>query len=93
MAAAAPFATLWRYLWHAILMLDGRGAAARFRGEGHAGGRMLYYVLKAHLALAPRLARLWRERRRIRAGARLSTRVYTRLLRAHSISPRRVAEL
>ena len=93
MAAAAPFAALARYLWHALFMLDGRGAAARFRSEGHAGARMLYYVLKAHLALAPRLARLCRERRRIQAEARLSTRVYTRLLRAHSISPRRVAEL
>lgn len=93
MAAAAPLATLQRYFWHALLMIKGRGAAARFRGEGHGGARMLYYVLKAHLAMAPRLARLWRERRRIRAGARVSTRVYARLLRAHSISPRGVAEL
>lgn len=93
MLAAAPFAALARYVWHALLMLRGRGAAARF-SRGHGGGaRMAYYVLKAHLALMPRLARLGRERRRIREAARLSPRIYARLLRDHSISPRGVAEL
>jgi len=36
---------------------------------------------------------LWRQRREIRRSARVSPRIYRRLLRAHSISARRVAEL
>lgn len=89
----APWIALARYGWHAALLAGGRGSAARFRQEGNSGLRMVEYVIKAHLALAGSFGRLWRERRRIRAAARLSPRVYARLLRAHAISPRRVAEL
>jgi GT2 family glycosyltransferase len=93
MLVTAPFIALARYCWHVILMAGGRGSAARFRSEGNAGFQMLFYVIKAHLSLVARLGKLWRERRRIRAGARLSGKVYARLLRAHSIGARQVAEL
>ena len=37
-----------RYLWHAWYTLKGQGSAARFRAEGNAGPRMLWYVFRAH---------------------------------------------
>jgi len=93
MLLAAPFAALARYLWHAWYLLEGRGSAARFRAEGNAGPKMLWYVLRAHAALLGRLPRLWRERREIRRSARITPAVFRRLLRSHSISARKVAAL
>jgi hypothetical protein len=54
---------------------------------------MPLYVLGAHAALLRRFPALLRQRRQIRARARLSPHIYGRLLRSHSISARRVAEL
>jgi GT2 family glycosyltransferase len=93
MLAAAPLVALARYGWHLRLMLRGRGAAARFRLEGASAWRMPLYVLRAHGALLWRMPQLWRQRRAIRRTARLLPKTYARLLRAHSISARRVAEL
>jgi GT2 family glycosyltransferase len=93
MIAAAPFVSAIRYVWHLRYLLAGRGSAARFRAEGHAGPRMAWYVVKAHLALAGNAGRLWRQRREIRSRARITPRVFERLVRSHSISPRRLAEL
>jgi GT2 family glycosyltransferase len=59
MLLAAPFATLARYAWHAWYLLQGRGAAARFRAEGHAGPKMIWYILRAHAALLAHVPRLW----------------------------------
>jgi hypothetical protein len=93
MLFAAPFAALARYSWHAWYLLQGRGAAARFRAEGNAGPKMLWYVLRAHAALLGALPRLWRQRRQIRAGARITPTVFRRLVRSHSITARKVAAL
>jgi GT2 family glycosyltransferase len=93
MIASAPFISAARYWWHAFLILRGQGSAARFRREGNAGVSMLYYVLKAHCAMLRRLPSLWRRRRAIRERARVTPRVYRRLLAGQAISPRRVAEL
>ncbi|HWB83382.1 MAG TPA: glycosyltransferase family 2 protein [Bryobacteraceae bacterium] len=90
---AAPATELVRYFWHAFYLLEGRGSAARFRADGNAGVRMLWYVLRAHLALAARAPELWRKRRSIRRGARITPGIFRYLLRTHSISPRRVAGL
>ena len=58
----------WRATcWHLRYLLQGRGSAARFRAEGNAGPKMLWYVLRAHAALLASLPRLWRQRRAIRA--------------------------
>jgi hypothetical protein len=54
---------------------------------------MLWYVMRAHLALAANFGRLWRQRREIRARARITPAVFGRLLRSHSISARRMAAL
>ncbi len=89
----APFISATRYFWHVFYMWRGRGAAARFREEGHQSFRMPHYVLKAHLALIGRLGRLRRARNEIRAAARLSPAVYRRLLGGHLMTARRVAEL
>jgi GT2 family glycosyltransferase len=93
MLAGAPLVSLARYAWHLRFMLRGRGAAARFRLEGDSAWRMPFYVLRAHGALLRSAPALWRKRREIRRTARLTPHIYRRLLRSHSISARRVAEL
>ena len=93
MLLAAPFATLARYAWHAWYLLQGRGAAARFRAEGHAGPKMIWYFLRAHAALLAHVPRLWRQRREIRGRARITPAIFRHLLRSHSISARKVAAL
>jgi GT2 family glycosyltransferase len=93
MLLAAPFATLARYAWHAWYLLQGRGAAARFRAEGHAGPKMIWYILRAHAALLAHVPRLWRQRREIRGRARITPAIFRHLLRSHSISARKVAAL
>jgi GT2 family glycosyltransferase len=93
MLLAAPFAAMGRYFWHLWYSLQGRGSAARFRAEGHAGFRMLWYVIRAHAAVLRHGPRLWRQRRGIRAHARITPAVFRRLLRSHSISLRRLAAL
>ena len=93
MIAAAPFVSAARYLWHARYLLEGRGSAARFRAEGNAGPRMVWYVVRAHLALFRHAARLRRQRREIRARARITRRIFQRLVRSHSITARRLAAL
>lgn len=91
MLARAPWVTLARYAWHAWYLLEGRGSAARFRAEGNAGAKMVWYVARAHAAAAWHAARLWRERRAIRRHARITPAVFEHLLRCHSISARKVA--
>jgi GT2 family glycosyltransferase len=93
MMARAPFVTLARYFWHGIYMVQGRGSAARFRAEGHASPKMLWYILKAHLALIPAAPRLWRQRREIRKRAKITPAVFQRLLASYSIRARRIAAL
>ena len=93
MLFAAGFTAVARYLWHAWYLLQGRGSAARFRAEGNAGPKLLWYVLRAHAALWVALPRLWRQRRQIRAHAKITPAVFRRLVRSHSISARRVAAL
>jgi GT2 family glycosyltransferase len=91
--AAAPLVELVRYFWHARFLLQGRGSAARFRAEGNAGPKMVWYIVKAHAALVANLPRLWRQRREIRARARITPTVFRQLMRSHAISARKVAEL
>ena len=90
---AAPFVALARYFWHAWYLLQGRGSAARFRAEGQAGAKMVWYVFRAHLALAAHAGRLWRQRRAIRARARITPAVFRHLIRGYSVSARRIAGL
>ncbi len=93
MLPAAPLVTLARYFWHAWYILRGRGSAARFREEGHGGARMMWYVARAHLALVGHSLRLWRQRREIRARARITPTVFRHLLDGYAISARRLAGL
>jgi GT2 family glycosyltransferase len=93
MLLAAPLAAIARYLWHVWYILRGRGSAARFRAEGNAGPKMAWYVLRAHAALIGNAGRLWRQRREIRARARITPAVFRHLVACHSISARRLAQL
>ena len=91
MLLASPFVSLARYFWHVCYLLQGRGSAARFRAEGHFGPRMLWYVLRAHAAVLWHAPRLWRQRRALRSAARITPRIFRRLMHSYSISARWVA--
>jgi hypothetical protein len=93
MLARAPWVALRRYFWHVVSIPRGRGAAADFRREGNHPLRLAGYVVRAHLAAAAALGRLWRQRREIRRRARMTPGEFRALAAAHSISPRQVAEL
>jgi GT2 family glycosyltransferase len=93
MLLRAPFVALARYLWHAWYIFKGQGSAARFRAEGNAGPKMIWYVFRAHAALLANGHRLWRQRRAIRASARITPAIFRHLVRSHSISARRLAGL
>ena len=93
MLVIAPFAAAARYLWHAWYIFKGQGSAARFRAEGNAGPKMLWYVVRAHLALLGNLRRLYRQRREIRKKARITPAIFGRLMHSYAISARRMAAL
>ena len=94
MLAAAPFVSLARYALAPAI----HAAWTRRRRPFPAGRRIRpgacrFYVLRAHGALLLNAPALWRKRREIRRTARVTPHIYRRLLRSHSISARRVAEL
>lgn len=86
-------ASFVRFFWHLVSLLQGRGKAAEYRRAGYPVARLPFLVLRAHIAVLWRLRGLWAERRHIRATRRLSARDFRALLRAHSITLRRVAQL
>jgi GT2 family glycosyltransferase len=86
-----PFVAVTRYIWHLIYMLQGRGKASEFAYQS--GGAMLvWFVVRAHLAVLAALPSLLRKRWRIQRQARITAREFTRTLREHWIAPRQVAE-
>jgi GT2 family glycosyltransferase len=89
----APFASLVRYFWHLVSLLEGQGKTSEFRQAGHSAALLPFLVLRAHAAAIWRLPRLCSERRRIRKSARLSTLEFKELLARHSITLRQVAAL
>jgi GT2 family glycosyltransferase len=86
-------ASMVRFFWHAVSLMQGHGKAAEFRGAGHVVALLPWLVVRAHLSALMRLPTLWSERRKIRATRRLSVKEFRAVLAAHSISLRRVAEL
>ena len=88
-----PFAAVARYWWHMRSMALGRGTAAQFRREGNSPWGLPFIAIRAHWGLLRHAGLLWRKRRDIRRRAKLSADAFVRLLRAHSIRARRVAEL
>ncbi|HEX5230324.1 MAG TPA: glycosyltransferase family 2 protein [Bryobacteraceae bacterium] len=86
-----PFYAMTRYFWHFLYALGGRGKAAEFSSDGGSVFRLPWYVVRGHLALLARLPVIWRERRGMKR--RLTAKQFRRLIRRHSISPRRVASL
>jgi len=89
--ACVPFYAMARYFWHVVYAVGGRGKAAEFGREGGSLFRLPWYVVCGHLALLVRLPAIWRERRATKR--RLSAKQFRRLMRRHTISPRRVAAL
>jgi GT2 family glycosyltransferase len=93
MLLRSPFASLARYFWHVISLLEGSGKAAEYRQAGHSAALLPFLVLRAYASACWRLPRLLKERRRIRGAARLTGREFEALLAEHSISIRQVAAL
>jgi len=85
----AQYAALVRYAWHIKFLIAGAGKAAEFRAAGPSAWLLVWFVVKAHLALLAALPGLLRQRwtlpRKISAGEMRS------LLRKHSASLREVA--
>ena len=90
MVAMAPFVTVARYWWHLKFLLEGRGKAAAF-AQGDSGAKLVWFVLRAHLAAAIALPRLLLKRRAVRASAKISTREFNQLLSRFRISSKQVA--
>ena len=90
---AAPFATIGRYVWHAVSLLEGRGKAAEFRDSGQPAAMLVFLALRAHIAALVRLPRLLRERRRIFRTRRITSAAFRERARRHSIGLRQVASL
>jgi GT2 family glycosyltransferase len=86
-------ASLVRFFWHSVSLLEGRGKAAEYRREGHSTALLLFLVVRAHVAVLFRLPRLLRERRRIFAARKITTPEFRALLEEHSITLREVAAL
>ena len=89
----APLVSLVRYWWHLVFMLRGRGAAARYREDGSGGVGLARLVIRAHWELIRNWNRVWKKRGVVRKLARVSAKDFGRMLRAHRIGAREVAEL
>ncbi len=87
----APFYSLARYFWHAVYAWRGQGTTAAYRQAGHSPAGLVVAVVRAHAALLRNIGRLRKQRQQIRR--RLTARQFRRLLREHSIAPRKVAAL
>jgi GT2 family glycosyltransferase len=86
-------ASFVRYFWHVVSLVEGRGKASEYRESGHSVAFLFFLMLRAWAAVAVRLPRLWRERRRIYRTRRITRHEFRKLLADYSISLRRVAEL
>jgi GT2 family glycosyltransferase len=86
-------ASLVRYFWHVVSLIEGRGKASEYQKSGHSVAFLLFLMLRAWAAVTVRLPRLWRERRRIIRTRKTTRGEFRKLLQEHSISLRRVAEL
>jgi GT2 family glycosyltransferase len=87
-----PAASLIRYFWHAVSMLDGRGKAAEYARSGGGVFSLMAMVIRAHFDLALNWSGLWRERRRIQR-VRVSSAEMGRILGRSLIGLREVARL
>lgn len=86
----ARLTTLARFWWHLASVQSGQGAAGEFARKGGAG-RLMWYVLKARVALLVAFPSLLAKRRRILR--RITSEAFMALVRRHSISAREVASL
>jgi GT2 family glycosyltransferase len=85
-----PVATAIRYLWHLAYLLQGRGKAADLaRGDG--GAKLVWVVVRAHLAALVAVPSLLAKRRRIRGTATIACGEFSALLRRYSVPLREVA--
>jgi GT2 family glycosyltransferase len=90
--ARAPFVSIARYLWHVYFLLRGRGTTGQFH-HGGSGFALVWFVVKAHLALFGAMRNLMKKRHAIRSSAKLTASEFEALLRRHSIPARQVAAL
>ena len=91
--AASFFASVWRYLWHVLSMLSGKGKAAEFTESGEPAWRLAWFVIKAHANFAAEFPALLAQRKEIRRKSTITEGEFAGLLKRHLISLREVAAL
>lgn len=87
----APFVTVARYFWHVVFLLQGRGKAAQFAGDGGGGIRLAWFAVKAHCAVLSAIPQLIAKRRVIQRKARMGVHDFIRTVRRHSVGVKQVA--
>ena len=91
MLIAVPWHSALRYFWHLVYLVQNRGAAAKFQGEGGGILMLIGIILRAHWSLLTHFGELRRKRRAIRNGALLTDKQFASLVTRHSISGREIA--
>lgn len=86
----SPLFAVARYFWHVVYLVKGQGKAAELEG-GVTGLPMV--TLRAWASAMRELPAVWRERKSILRGARMTPKQFERLLADYRISERRVAAL
>lgn len=86
-----PLYSAARYLWHALALLQGRGKAGQFRGEGGSAWRLPWAILRAHLEALLSLPQLLRQRIEIKKTRRISRHLFAAYLRRFGVGVREVA--
>jgi len=86
-----PFASVVRYGWHLLAMLEGQGKASQFRRGGNSAWLLPFVVLRAHAAVLVRLPRLWSARRAIRASRKIDQHAFRKMIQFHHVGLRNVA--
>jgi hypothetical protein len=89
----APFHTAARYFWHVVSLRGQSSAAAQYVRQGNSGLDLVLIPIRALFGFLPLFAHGWKERRRIRRRTRIGAAEFERICRAHSITPKEVAEL
>jgi hypothetical protein len=86
----SPLFTLWRFLWHILSIISGRGLAGGVTRESDAFG-LLYALIRAYGSAVCGLGEILRKRRAVLRRRRLTSREFYGLLRRYRISAKELA--
>jgi GT2 family glycosyltransferase len=86
----SPGLTLWRFLWHGFSLVSRRGLAGGVAREHSAWG-LFGCLIRAYLSGFAGLPEIWRKRRAIFRGRKISSWEFCRLMLKYRISARELA--